>query len=368
MSNIHWPVKTWARILGLCWFAALPGRVSAGSQQVSVVAGGAVHVQGTNEFTPTSWLLQVPVPAGSEWRLTGYPWVVVERRSDGVWRRVEGPPGGPSTAGPSRFVAQVRGKGMRAVAMQAGRMFRWHEELIDWRVISYPGEYRARVRWIINNELVIRDTPWREFQVSATAAGILHQARDSGNTLWSTYKTFLNTPVDMRVLDTMNREGSTGMHQILVQVNNLSPTATLAGELALPQGLRDRVRILRICQRLKEAMASPQGAPRTQLLGALEAECIECGNLPGVSGPLAKALRIGCRRQNGDRSPAFEQLVASVKSEPGVWGGVLPFGPLRRVLEPPRPKPPVSAPGGPPGGPPPPTGRTLPGGRTGGIR
>lgn len=281
--------------LALTWVCPLAPRSVEWAQSPpantqGVGANATVVVAPATQFAPTTWEFSVQTPASESAVLIYRPSIECHRFNNGTWAGAIGEPGttadesGPQASLHSRL--HIRLEGGQPVTM------RW--ELSDWRVVAFPGEYRARVQWILGDERRVRYTDWAPFTVTAVpaegAAAALLAAQTNKDDTWKAYKQFMNEPMDLLIPDRLLGSGSAEKSLFLGEIQaRLQPAAARLRALSsLPAGVQRRLDMAAFIANARTAWVGAPGQARTLQINQMISDLHTFGANPDFYGALAK--------------------------------------------------------------------------------
>jgi hypothetical protein len=287
----------------------------------------ALHVADTDRFSPTYWRLRASRPVGGQDSLASEGYIRffhVGGIRDG--REVEGElADSMGRAGPGIAGVVTCGEPKKMWRCEAGASVEFMGEVADWRVLGYPGRYRA----------VVGDAS-AEFEVrpGGPQEGALLAAMQLRNAVWVAYIDFLNGKIPASALEPIavpalpiRVSGTAAARDFALQLlDQPSHPAVVLGACAqLPSGLQQRLALMRALGEYRATLAGPGGAEQTDRLASLRSAIEAFGSSGGYIGAFSRfqVLLFSARH---DPAASFAGRVQAARQDSDVCGVGRMFG------------------------------------------
>jgi len=287
---------------------------SLASLALAQAPAGKLDVDAGPEFAPTFWTLRFDVPVKADWRLDHLPFLQCQRREGERWVDVQGPPGDPNV--PAHFEqngyqAPASGRRFAGVPLAPGRTFRWQGELLDWRVLGYPGRYRLRCRWHVDAHAGFAFTDWVPFAVAPGTCQSLRDARRRDDATWRAYRAWISRAWQPK---SAARFGA----QAIAALDDL------------PDRLRRRLQLASVERLYLQALTST-GAARQDHLAQLRATATRLGHGQDHYAQIASSRLVAAHERQG--AQAWRSEARELWADPAHRGVAVAYPALRDLLE-----------------------------------
>lgn len=326
---VRW--TTWS--LGISAFAAaisggllaqgVPGDPASPESRAARAVQAELFVEDAEQFCPVVIrFVYRSAEAASEYPVC-MPRVEFQREvSEGRWQSVEGPPEGPpTTAGPSAGPIAHEGTAPEPV-WRSGEQFAIAFELSDWRVLAFPGNYRAIAHWIPEGRgLAGRQTTTAQFVVRAAGpeGADLVRALAAKSAVWSDYVAVMNQirrpQVAQVPVESISVAPKDPVHPLLAQWVEY-PGAHLQ-KVRLPSALRSRLGVQRAVWAWETGRRDPDVQLRASRMDAALEEMRQWGREPGISGIVARAQLLLCQQATMEPD-SYATVLDAARRDPSV--------------------------------------------------